>query len=318
MMSYSEINDFCKSFNKDSYNRYQIGSNKQQIILTLEFLNKIGLSKNRIDKIINFIAFYQQDTLNLPLFLELLSESICFLTEVDMDEILKIVKSVHALYKTPELNITLEEYIHAQKRNRIKKIFAYKYQNRNMHDETVFKYLNDLRLSAAVALNRKEYNEFMNCVENLFQSQITYSPLTSMKIYGKLRGSIKGLSKLFWDLVIGQEYIVMLCKCNIDLHSIYQENIYSLKTNNKNKGKQIQLDLFTYQDEMKEEALNADLQNIKVFQISTLYNSKEVPFFTHEKELFTYYERLLKMKNDLIVLPKLKSEIKPRYKYETN
>ena len=45
MMTYKEINEFLMSFNTTSYNRSQIGNNKQIIISIYEFLNKLNLSK---------------------------------------------------------------------------------------------------------------------------------------------------------------------------------------------------------------------------------------------------------------------------------
>ena len=51
-MTYKEINIFLSSFNTQSYNKMQIGSDKSTIISIYEFLQRLNLSDDKINELI--------------------------------------------------------------------------------------------------------------------------------------------------------------------------------------------------------------------------------------------------------------------------
>ena len=323
MMTYKEINEFLMSFNTTSYNRSQIGNSKQIIISVYEFLNKLNLSKKNIDIIITNIAYLNKDEINIALYLELLSKSIGFATSYDLREVIKVVKEIHDIYYKSSTEILLEEYLHDTNESRIKKLFLNrnnKYLMKNFETETALSYLADLKLACAICLSTKEYKEFISYLNNFEVYKDSYSPLLVFKTYNKIRTNIKEEKRLFWDILFGNEYTVALVKHNMPINEIFKKNIYSnYKGKKKPSSKQmsVQLDLFSYIEEIDEEDIVNIEENIKSFQLCTIYNSNDLPEFNKEKDLILYYEKLLSSK-DMIVLPKLKNQKVVSYQYELN
>lgn len=323
MMTFKKINEFLTSFNNTSYNRCQIGNSKQIIISVYEILSKLNISKENIEIIISNIAYLNKDKINIALYLELLSKSIGFATCYDLREVLKVVKEIHDVYYSSSPNIPLEEYLHDTNDTRIRKLFLNrnnKYLVKNFDSQESLKYIADLKLACAISLDSKEYKEFINYIDNFENYQDSYSPLLIFKTYNKIRRNLKETTKLFWDIFFGNEYIVALNKHNMTVNEIFKKNIFSNYKKNKTVQKQasVQLDLFSYLEESPEEepviTINED---IKAFQICTIFNSSDLPEFDKEKDLLMYYERLLNNK-DSIILPKLKNKRVSSYQYELN
>ena len=67
MSTYEEINKFLSQFKTDSYNREQIGNNKQLIIKTYEYVTKFNVYKRQAETIINNIAYLKKDSVNIPI-----------------------------------------------------------------------------------------------------------------------------------------------------------------------------------------------------------------------------------------------------------
>ncbi|HAB67286.1 MAG TPA: hypothetical protein DCE23_07960, partial [Firmicutes bacterium] len=129
-----------------------------------------------------------------------------------------------------------------------------------------------------------------------------YSPIINFQTYRKIRNSLKGKSKLFWDIYFGNEYIIALSKNNIEIRSIYKENVYDYNVINQ-VNKCEQLDLFSYQNVEERKEIKPE-QNIKSFQICTVYNCSTIPTFAEESEMVNYFQN----KNNLpVILPKLKN-----------
>jgi len=273
MISYGEINKLFKNFDSNSYNRKQIGSDKQLVITIYEFLNKLNIAKDILNILIDSIAYLNKDSINIPLFLELLSKSLGFVNEYTIHEVLEAVQDVHDTYFRDDLNINLEEYLHDTSENRMRKLFLDrngKYLEKDFNSERYIIYISDLKLMAAICLDSKEYNEFIGYIEDFKTYQLSYSPLLIFKTYTKLRKNLKGMSRLFWDLLFGNEYLISLYKCNINLSDIYKENIYSLEDpSNINTSYLVQLDLFSYQKEEEKIRIN---ETVKSFQICTIIN----------------------------------------------
>ncbi len=322
MMTYKEINEFLTSFNTTSYNRSQIGNSKQTIISIYEFLKKLNISKESIELIISNIAYLNKDNTNIALYLELLSKSIGFATQYDLREVIKVVKEIHDIYYEFSANVLLEEYLHDTADSRIKKLFLNrnnKYLNKKFESDLALSAVSDLKFASAIVLEQKEYKEFLGYIDNFENYQDSYSPLLVFKTYKKVRKQLKEEKRLFWDILFGNEYVIALSKHNMSISDIFKNNIYTKKSKSTSVSKQmsVQLDLFSYLEESDNEEIININEDIKSFQICTIYNSNELPDFTEEKDLIMYYEKLLNNK-DLIILPKLKNNTISAYQYELN
>ncbi len=319
MMTYKEINEFLASFKSDSYNRKQIGNNKQLIISVYEYLNKLGLSKETTEIIISNIAYLNKDSINISLYLELLSKTLGFLKTYELKDIINIVREIHDIYNKSSANIPLEEYLHDTQDTRIRKLFLNrnnKYILKNFNTSSSINYVCDLKLAAAISLSKKDYNEFITYIDEYEKFQDSYSPLINFKTYNKIREHLKDNTLLFWDTLFGNEYVVALTKNNIELKEIYKANIYSQYSCKEAEREQsIQLDLFSYQE--TEEKIDLISEDIKAFQLCTIYNSTNLPEFNEEKDLLFYYKGLLN-KKDAITLPKLKTQKSNAFLYDMN
>lgn len=297
MSTYEEINKFLSQFKTDSYNREQIGNNKQLIIKTYEYVTKFNVYKRQAETIINHIAYLKKDSVNIPIYLELLSKSIGYLDTYKLKDVITVVKQIHDIYNENANRVELDEYIHATDDEKTRKLFLTlnnKYLNRSFISEDVLPYVNDLKFALAVELSNKEYQDFINYIDNFESFQNTYSPLMMYKTYLRVRGSIKDLSRLFWDLFFGNEYMVALVKHNVSIKDVHGKpfNTKSNKTNKVYNHEQLQLDLSDNQGK---------------FQIATIFSSKLLTDYETEKDMLDYYERLSKYNTETIVLPKLKN-----------
>lgn len=299
----TQLNDdmevYLSSFKYNSYNRSQIGNNKTIITQIYKYLSKINFHKEDIEESINSIAYLNKKDINLPLYLELLSKSIGFITNYNIEEILKVIKEVHDVYFKRIKYLSLEEYIFDTEKNRTKQVFQNynKYIGKNFNSNEAQYYLNNLKFACAVYLSDTEYKELINFIED---DNSTHSPLIIITNYNKIRNNLENLSKLFWDLIFACEYVNSLYKHNISLKDVFKNNLFS-KEKRKEEQVSIQLDLFSYQD-FKEEK---DYQDIKVFQYCTLYNLDSLPSYRNEKTILLFYNSLITGK-DMIILPKLK------------
>ena len=321
MMSYQEINEFLTSFNINSYNRTQIGNSKQLIITIYEFLSKLNLNKSNIDTIISNIAYLNKDTTNIPLYLELLSKSLGFAHSYDLKEVLKTVKEIHDIYYKNSADIPLEEYIHDTADEKIRKIFLNrnsKYLLKIFESPEALSAIGDLKFASAIALDSKEYKEFLSYIDEFEKFQDFYSPLLVFKTYNKVRKQLKNDKRLFWDILFGNEYVVALTKHNMPTKDIFKKNIYSnyKKKKKSSKGISIQLDLFSDLEDYSEvpHYIQDELSN---FQLCTIFNSKDLPDYIDEKDLLLYYLRLVKGK-DAISIPKSKKRNISTYQYNLN
>lgn len=320
MMSYQEINEFLTSFNINSYNRTQIGNSRQLIITIYEFLNKLNIKKENIDTIISNIAYLNKDTTNIALYLELLSKSLGFARNYDLKDVLKTIKEIHDIYFKSSALVPLEEYIHDTTDERIRKLFLNrnnKYLMKNFESPEAINAIGNLKFASAIALDSKEYKEFLSYIDEFEKFQDFYSPLLVFKTYNKVRKQLKNEKRLFWDILFGNEYVVALTKHSMPTKDIFKRNLYSnYKQKQSSKQIAIQLDLFSFLEEDEEEGQYIT-EDINSFQLCTIYNSNELPDFEEEKDLLLYYMRLIKGK-ETIVLPKLKTNKIASYQYKLN
>ena len=98
MSTYEEINRFLSQFKTDSYNREQIGNNKQLIIKVFEYITKFNVYKKQAETIINNIAYLKKDRVNIPIYLELLIKSIGYLDTYKLKDVIMVVKQIHDIY----------------------------------------------------------------------------------------------------------------------------------------------------------------------------------------------------------------------------
>ena len=315
MVNNLEINEFLKRFNYNSYNINQIGYEKSTILYIYEYLKKLDLSEELITTIINNIAYYKYSELNIPLYLELLSRTLCFINTYDLSDVVKIVKEIHDIYYENAREIPLEEYIHDTEESRLKKVFL---DRNNKYLIKVFadnQYVNELKFAAALILDKKDYKEFLSYIDEFKSNKDHYSPLVIFKKYLEIRNSLKGITKLFWDIYYGNEYVVAFTKNNLKISTIYKNDSPVINESKEEKGEFIQLDLFTYQD-YEDNQIKLP-ENLKVFQISSLYAKDQLPEVDTEKELLAYYNNFLNS-HEIINLPKLKTQPNPNYVFEIN
>ncbi len=315
MMTYESINKFLSHFNTNSYNRSQIGNDKHIIITIYEYLIKLNVSKETAEILISNIAYLKKENLNISLYLEILSKSLGYLNEYDLKDIIKVTKNIHDIYYKNAPKYELDDYIHDTSDVRLTKLFLNrnnKYLEKVFEDHDVLEYLSNLKLIAAIALDKNDYKEFIGYLESFKIYKDQYSPLIVIKTYEKMRKSLRGINRLFWDIYFGNEYLVALNKNSIPVEDIYNKNIFKYDNRNKKKlAMPVQLDLFSYQED-QEPVVN---ENINYLQVCSIYNMSELPEFEEEKDLLMYYKNLLKDK-EIIILPKLKSSTKQTYIYE--
>ena len=321
MMTYQEISEFLTSFNINSYNRAQLGNSKQLIITIYEFLNKLNINKDNINTIISNIAYLNKDKTNIALYLELLSKSLGFAHNYDLKDVLSSVKEIHDIYYKSSALVPLEEYIHDTTDERIRKLFLNrnsKYLMKNFESNEALTAISDLKFASAIALDQKEYKEFLSYIDEFEKFQDFYSPLLIFKTYNKVRKHLKEEKRLFWDILFGNEYVVALTKHNMPTKDIFKKNIYNnYKTKKSSKQIAIQLDPFSFLEESDEEESSYMTEDINTFQICTIYNSNELPEYNEERDLLLYYKRLIKGK-ETIILPKLKNKSITSYQYNLN
>lgn len=318
MDTHTEIVEFLSQFDTNSYNREQIGNNKQLIIKLYEYITKLNIDEDNTQIIINNIAYLKKDTINIPIFLELFSKSLSYLDSYNISELITVVRQLHNIYNESANPITLDEYIHLTDEEKTRKLFLTlnnKYLNRHFTSDDILQYVGDLKFALAIELSNKEYQDFINYIDNFESFQNTYSPLIMYKTYNTVRNNLKGLTKLFWDLLFGNEYMVALVRHNLSIDDIHNKRSYS----NKNKTKKefdnfntLQLDLFSLEEEPNE--VEIDIKDVKKFQISNVFNVNLLKGLETEKEMVSHYLELIKYKKENIVLPKLKS--KSNYLYQ--
>ncbi len=304
-MNTEEIARFLALFNTSSYNRSQIGNNKQLVTSIVEYLSKLNISLANIELLLSQIAYLNKDRINIPLFLELLNKSYSYTNIYSMNDVVKTVIEVHNIYYKSSKEITLEKYIHDTTEERLKSLFLNRntnYIEKDFSSEEISEFICDLKLASAIILESKEYKEFISYINEFSKYQKDYSPIINFQTYRKIRNSLKGKSKLFWDIYFGNEYIIALSKNNIEIRSIYKENVYDYNVINQ-VNKCEQLDLFSYQNVEERKEIKPE-QNIKSFQICTVYNCSTIPTFAEESEMVNYFQN----KNNLpVILPKLKN-----------
>lgn len=303
-MKYGNNVTFLEHFNHDSYNKGQIGSDKKIITVVNDYLCKLNISNEDIKEIISDLAYQTKGTINIPLYLELISKSFGFVDEYELENVLTVVKEIHDVYNDNCVGVSLEEFIHDTEETQLRKLFLgknNKYILKSFKKDVAIKYIADLKFSAAIVLEQKEYQEFLAYIDDYDNYQETYSPLILFKTYMKVRKSLRDNSKLFWDILFGNEYIVSLNKNNITIRQIFKENLYF--TDPKESLNNKQLNLFTYEEPVIKKEHSKE---VKSFQLSTIYNSKDLPTFDQEKEFIMYF-RTLGENKDMIVLPKLRN-----------
>ena len=311
-MTYKEINMFLSSFNTQSYNKMQLGSDKVVIINIYEFLKRLNLSDEKINEIMLHIAYLRKDEVNVPVFLEILSKSLSYERCYELKDIIDISLRVHSLYEDNYVDLT--DYIHEPSDSRLRKLFLFnnKYITKTFYEEETLGYIDELKLAAAIELDKNEYKDFTDYLNNIKKKN--YSPISNLNTYLRLRNKITGLSKLFWDIFYGNEYLVALAKGNISIADVYEQYFNNTQIEKPRKNSEpVQLDIFTYQ-EIEE---TPKVEEINAFQISYIFESDKLPQLDAEKDILEFYKSLLNNKR-LIVLPKLKTKKYGSYVYETN
>ena len=296
------LNEFSQQFDSNSYNRTQLGNDKPTIIKLYEYLERINVSNQDIITIIENIAYQTKEKINISLFTEIITKSLGFRENYDLDTIINVSKEIHDIYFESTMKLSFEEYSHELEDYKVRKLFLNpnnKYILKNFKEKWLENYIKDLKFASACALKQREYQDFVSYIDEYDKYQETYSPLLLFKTYKDVRKFLKEKAKLFWDILFGNEYIVSLVKNNISVNQIYRNNVYKNRENEiKDDGEQ--LDIFSYK-RVEEETY----KNLKTFQLTTIYNTNKLPNYQKERDILAYYKALSDAKEN-IILPKLK------------
>ena len=291
--------EFLNNFDFNKYSVDLLGSDKKSITKVFEYLVKQDMDKPLIKAIINHIATYSRDNINIPLFLCLLSVSLGYMPEYNLDLVLSTVKNVHDIYCNSAPKIDFDEFAHLKEDEMLWRVFVINGKViPRLFNDTDFNYINDLKFSCAVNLQNNEYQAFVN---NIYEND--NDQLVMFNIYKGLRMNISKVNRIYWDIIFGINYLLTLDKYDVDVNKIYSG---TSKARLENERDYIQLDIFNYKDFDKTD------NKYKVFQINNCYNNLDIPKLD-ENKLISFYRSLVENK-DFVFLPKYKEHNNYNYK----
>lgn len=280
-MSRRKSKTFINCYNHETYNHQQIGNNEKTIRKVYDYLKSLNLLEDDIDTILYDLSYTLSSSINLPLFLNLMTKSIDYKQEYTIDNILIIVRQIHDIYNGYQISINLEEYLNSNEDTNNKNMYLSsdnKYILRNFKNNFPVNYIVELKYAAAMKLSDKDYLDYVSYLDDYQTLQETYSPLLLFKSYTTIREDLQGNAKLFWDLLLGNEYIISLYRNNILINQMFKENTLSKE------------------------------REIKTFQISSIYANKNLPIFNSDQEFLMYYRHYANTSENEIILPKLKEQ----------
>ena len=124
--------------------------------------------------------------------------------------------------------ITLDEYIHLTEEEKTRKLFLTlnnKYLNRHFITEDILPYVGDLKFALAIELSNKEYQDFINYIDNFELFQNTYSPLIMYKTYDTNEYSAIGYDDKWGYYYAYSNQRIYLLNNNLDLVKDIKEDL---------------------------------------------------------------------------------------------
>lgn len=199
---------------KKNYNDNQLGSNENKVNRINQYLKKLKLNFTIRETIINYLSYQPEDSINCALYLDILSKSLSYIETMELSDLLPIVKNVHDVYQ----NITdlrLINFINLTPDEVIDKLYVGDYKH-SFETEELQQYLNNLRFTAAINLDNKQYKNLFNSLSG----NITYSAHYIFTLYKKLRKNLDKEPLVFFDIYFANEYLIELHKVNINIGEI--------------------------------------------------------------------------------------------------
>ena len=302
---------------KKNYNETQLGSNEDKISRIKQYLKKLKITYTRRETIIDFLSFQLEEDINCALFLDILSKSLNFIDTMELNDLLKVIKNVHDIYENVT-DLNLNEFINLSQDEAIDRLYIGSEIKRSFEKESLDQYLNNLRFTAAINLNNKEYRNLFNSLSN----NITYSAHYIFNLYKQLRKNLDLETLTFFDIYFANEYLIELHKININISEITSRRTstnYNRKTNYKSYYAQkfeyvddlrpsLQLDIFTLtkiDEYTKFENIyinNYDLFEFEEFQVSNLLEIEDLPI----EETKYGIKKIIENSKERFILPKAK------------
>jgi hypothetical protein len=277
---------------KKNYNETQLGSNEDKISRIKQYLKKLKMTYTRRETIIDYLSFQIEEDINCALYLDILSKSLNFIDTMELNDLLRVIKSVHDIYENVT-DLNLNEFINLSQDEVIDRLYIGSEIKRSFVTEELEQYLNNLRFTAAINLSNKEYKNLFNSLSN----NITYSAHYIFNLYKQLRKNLDLETLTFFDIYFANEYLIELHKININISEITSRRPstnYNRKTNYRSYYVQkfeyldelrptLQLDLFTvdkidnYTKFSNYYISTYDLFEIEGFQVSNLLDIENLP-----------------------------------------
>ena len=304
---------------KKNYNETQLGSNEDKISRIKQYLKKLKMTYTRRETVIDYLAFQIEEDINCALYLDILSKSLNFIDTMELNDLLRVIKSVHDIYENVT-DLNLNEFISLSQDEVIDRLYVGSEIKRSFEKEELEQYLNNLRFTAAINLSNKKYRNLFNSLSN----NITYSAHYIFNLYKQLRKNLDLETLTFFDIYFANEYLIELHKININISEITSRRT-STNYNRKTNYKSYYAQKFEYEDELRP-SLQLDIFSVdKVdeytkcknkyikeyepfdfegFQVSNLLLIDDLPI----EETKYGVKKIIESSKEQIDLPKVKKE----------
>lgn len=302
---------------KRNYLETQLGSNEDKVTRIKQYLKKLKISYTIREQIMDFLSYQNEKDINCALYLDIFSKAINFIDTMELNTLLTIIKNVHDVYQNVA-DLKLNIFLNMSEDERIEKLYIGNDIKRSFANDITEQYLNNLRFTAAINLDNKEYRNLFNS----FANNITYSAHYIFNLYKRLRKNLDLETLTFFDIYFANEYLIELHKINISINEITSRrntSNYNRKTNYKNYYVQklelvdelipsIQLDIFSYDkidqytSYTNEYIVDYTLYSLPTFQLTYLFEINDLPIIETEYGI----KKILDNSKEQIELPKIK------------
>ena len=305
---------------KRNYLETQLGSNEDKVTRIKQYLKKLKISYTLRESIMDFLAYQNEEDINCALYLDIFSKAINFIDTMELNTLLNIIKNVHDVYQNVA-DIKLNIFMNMSQDEIIEKLYIGTDIKKEFNTDITEQYLNNLRFTAAINLDNKEYRNLFNS----FTNNITYSAHYIFNLYKRLRKNLDLETLTFFDIYFANEYLIELHKINISISEITSRRnttSYNRKTNYKNYYVQkielidelipsIQLDIFSYDKIDKftsytnEYVVDYETYSLPTFQLTYLFEVEDLPI----EETKYGIKKILDSSKEQIELPKIKDNV---------
>lgn len=292
---------------KNKYREKITKDNEDLLFNISKFLKSLNISKKSQREIRNFILYHLNDNLDVSIFFNIFSRTINLLKYISLLDLLNIVKDLHDIYLRNN-KLEFSKYTTLSELNAINSLYFENYKDisKSLNTLNHQRYLNDLRFAAAIILNQKEYKTFIDTLKMPIIKD--FNAYNLFHTYHKLRFNLPKDSLIFWDIFFANEYLIELCKLNINVKDIktnlkYQNYSYICNYENKYLNCFENLSINSNSSYTNYYIYNHEITKYSVLQLTELYDTY-IPL-----DSFESIKESPKIKNE-IELPKLKCNFK--------